>query len=71
VIVTPLIQTVGSLAAPKVPIVITGPPPLMIVEPAPAPTSCRRLSIVKPPSYVPAPTWIVSPGLAAAIAGAI
>src|SRR5216684_1951603 len=37
VTVTPSIETVGSLAAPKVPIVRTGPPPLMIVRPGPAP----------------------------------
>ena len=32
VIVTPRIATVGSVAAPKIPTVITGPPPLMIVS---------------------------------------
>jgi hypothetical protein len=50
VIVTPLIETVGSLDAPKLPTVITEPPPLMIVAPAPAPTNLTLLSIVKPPS---------------------
>src|SRR6266849_4676362 len=49
VIVTPPIETVGSLAAKIWPIVITGPPPLMIVRPGPAPTSLTLLSIVKPP----------------------
>src|SRR5262245_10141926 len=56
VIVTPLIVTVGSLAAKIWPIVITGPPPLMIVEPGPAPVSVRLLSMVNPPSKVPAAT---------------
>src|SRR5262249_62149743 len=50
VIVTPLIETVGSLEAPKVPIVITGPPPLMTVLPAPAPASLTLTLIVKPPA---------------------
>src|SRR5213078_192033 len=36
VIVTPSIETVGSLDAPKMPIVSTEPPPLMIVDSAPA-----------------------------------
>src|SRR5437667_12854274 len=39
VIVTPRIETAGSLAAKASPIVITGPPPLTIVRPAPAPTT--------------------------------
>src|SRR5712691_9536750 len=71
VIVTPSIETVGSLEAPKVPIVRTGPPPLMIVWAEPAPASLTLLSIVKPPSYVPAAIAIVSPLCAAASAGAI
>ena len=50
VIVTPSTVTVGSLSANAWPIVITGPPPSMIVEPAPAPTSFTLLLIVKPPS---------------------
>src|SRR4029453_17353511 len=37
VIVTPLIETVGSVAANAFPMVTTGPPPLMIVSPAAAP----------------------------------
>ncbi len=51
VIVTPLIETVG-FTAPN-PIVITGPPPSMVVAPADAPTRARSLSIVIPPAYVP------------------
>src|SRR6266849_617319 len=50
VIVTPLIETVGSLAAKIWPIVMTGPPPLMIVLPAPAPIRLALTSTVKPPA---------------------
>src|SRR5262245_56653901 len=50
VIVTPSIETVGSLAAKISPIVITGPPPLMVVRPGPAPASLTLTSIVKPPA---------------------
>jgi hypothetical protein len=50
VIVTPSIETVGSTTAPNSPIVTTGPPPLMIVRLAPAPTSLTLTSIVTPPS---------------------
>ena len=50
VIVTPSIETVGSDEAPNSPIVSTGPPPLMIVRLAPAPTSLTLTSIVTPPS---------------------
>src|SRR5439155_26772412 len=71
VIVTPSIVTVGSFAAPKVPIVSTGPPPLIVVRPDPAPTSLTLLSIVNPPSYVPALIEIVSPFFAAASAGGV
>src|SRR5215467_8872019 len=49
VMVTASIETVGSVVAPKDPIVITGPPPLMAVEPAPAPTIFTLTPIVKPP----------------------
>jgi hypothetical protein len=49
VIMTPVIETVGSPAAPTVPIVTTGLPPLMIVASEPAPTRRRLLSIVMPP----------------------
>src|SRR5438445_13112491 len=56
VMVTPLIETVGSPAALKVPIVITGPLPVIVVAPAPAPLRLRFLSIVKPPLQVPAAT---------------
>src|SRR5437868_122851 len=70
VIVTPSIETAGSLEAPKAPIVSTGPPPLMMVEPAPAPTMSRLTSIVTPPAYVPGPLRIVSPLCAPASAGA-
>ena len=55
-ILTPLIETVGSLVALNVPIVITGPPPLMVVEVAPAPARFKLLSIVRPPLYVPLAT---------------
>ena len=71
VIVTPSIDAVGSLEAPNVPIVSTGPPPLIVVRPDPAPRSLTFLSIVKPPAYVPVPIEIVSPFFAAASAGAI
>src|SRR5262245_41795002 len=70
VIVTPSIETVGSDEAPNSPIVTTGPPPLMTVLLAPAPTSLTLASTVTPPSYVPAPILIVSPSWAAASAGA-
>src|SRR6266567_5052781 len=71
VMVTASIETIGSVVAPKDPIVITGPPPLMAVETAPAPTIFTLTPIVKPPRYVPAATWIVSPLWAAAIASDI
>src|SRR5271165_6143046 len=46
VIVTPLIDTVGSVVAPNEPIVSTDPPPpLMVVAPGPAPISCKLFSI--------------------------
>jgi hypothetical protein len=50
VIVTPSIETVGSLAAKILPTVITGPPPLMIVRPGPAPAILTLRSIVNPPA---------------------
>src|SRR2546421_1673432 len=50
VIVTLAIDTVGSLDAFNTPTITTGPPRLINVKPAPAPTSWRLLSIVKPPS---------------------
>jgi hypothetical protein len=62
--------TVGSLAAPKVPIVTTGPPPLMIVLPAPEPRIVTLTSTVIPPAYVPGATVMTSPLAAAATAGA-
>jgi hypothetical protein len=49
-IVMPWIDTVGSLDAPKVPIVSTGPPPRIVVEADPAPTSFTLVSIVTPPA---------------------
>src|SRR5215831_7291920 len=70
VIVMPSMDTVGSLNAPNVPIVSTGPPPRMVVNPAPAPTTSTLASIVTPPAYVPGPIRIVSPLCAAATAGA-
>jgi hypothetical protein len=54
-----LIDTVG-FANPS-PIVITGPPPLMMVVAAEVPTSCTLLSIAMPPWNVPGSTRIVSP----------
>jgi hypothetical protein len=69
--VTASIDTVGSVVAPKDPIVITGPQPRMTVEPALAPTIWMLTPTVKPPRYVPAATWIVSPLWAAATASAI
>ena len=50
VTVTPSMTTVGSVAAPNVPMVMTGPPPLMIVRPAPAPMSLTLTSTVIPPA---------------------
>src|SRR5262245_17655143 len=61
VIVTPSIETVGSSEAPNSPIVSTGPPPLMIVRPAPAPTSLMLTASVPPPANGPGSTAIVSP----------
>src|SRR5205823_4946501 len=51
VIVTSRMVTVGSLEPPSVPTVITGPPPLIVVRPAPAPSIARLLVIAKPPRY--------------------
>jgi len=62
---TPVILTVTPEAT-----VTTGPPPLMMVLVGPAPASVRPFEIVMPPLYVPAAMEIVSPGLAAATAGA-
>lgn len=64
VIVTPLIETAGSLDAPKAPIVSTEPPP-MIVAADPAPSRNTLLVIVTPPAKVPGPMVIVSPSCAA------
>jgi hypothetical protein len=63
VIVTPRIVDVTPPAT-----VTTGAPPLIVVWPDPAPNKMTSVPIVKPPGYVPAPTTIRSPGLAAAIA---
>ncbi len=68
VIVTPLIVTVGSVPAPSSPIVNTGPPPLITVEPAPEPSSLTLASIVIPPANTPGPMWITSPSCAASTA---
>src|SRR6516165_85151 len=61
VMVTPEIETVGSVDAPKTPIVSTEPPPRSTVEPAPAPVIFTLTSIVTPPAYVPGAMVIVSP----------
>ena len=66
VIVTRLIETV-RLAVPS-PIVITGPPPSIVVAPADTPTRLTLLSIVIPPANVPGPSPIVSPSCAASTA---
>jgi hypothetical protein len=63
VIVTLLIETDRS-AVPS-PIVITGPPPSIVVAPADTPTRLTLLSIVTPPANVPAASSIVSPSSAA------
>ncbi len=68
VIVTPLIETVGSVEPLVTPIVITGPPPRMIVAAAPEPTSRTLLAIVIPPENVPSPIRILSPSCAASTA---
>ena len=61
VIVTPSIETVGSVSAKSVPIVRAGPPPLIVVAPAPAPRRARLFVIVTPPANVPRARTIVSP----------
>src|SRR6266540_164348 len=68
VTVTRLIETVGLVGANSVPIVITGPPPLMTVACASAPMSSTLLSMVIPPANVPGPIVIVSPSSAASTA---
>src|SRR5437868_3106541 len=71
VIVTPLSETVNLSAstAPATPIVSTGPPPRIVVRPAPEPTTVTLLSSVTPPAYVPGAIRIVSPSTAASKAG--
>src|SRR5262249_4761308 len=56
VIGTPLIVTVGSPPAKLGPVVMPGPPPLMIVDRGPPRVSVGLLSRVTPPSKVPAAT---------------
>src|SRR5919198_4471812 len=68
VTVTPEMLTVGSLSANSSPTVRTGPPPLMIVAAALAPTRLTLLSIVTPPLKVPAASLIMSPSWAASTA---
>jgi hypothetical protein len=65
VMVTLLIDTVGSLDAPKVPMVSTGPPPRIMVAADPAPRSWTLVVMVTPPAKVPGPMVIVSPSWAA------
>src|SRR5215213_11148070 len=50
VIVTPSMETVGSVVAPKDPIVAPVTPPRMMLAPAPAPTSLTLISMVNPPT---------------------
>ena len=65
-IVTPEIVTVGSLTAFASPTVSTGPPPLMMVDAAPAPCMWTLTRTVTPPAYVPglmrmrSPSWAAS-----------
>ena len=68
VMVTRLIETVGWSIPSGSPIVTTGPPPSIVVAPAPAPTSCTLFEIVIPPANVPGPIAIVSPSCAASSA---
>ena len=49
VIVTPLIDTTGSCAAPRAPIVSTCLPPRMIVDDAPEPWILTLLRMLTPP----------------------
>jgi hypothetical protein len=68
VIVTRLIATCRSLAPSNAPMVMTGPPPLMIVAPEDMPTRSTLFKIVIPPANVPGPILIVSPSCAASTA---
>src|SRR5207248_2525123 len=68
VLVTALVETVGSASASSWPIVTTGPPPLITVLPAPAPSSCTLVVIVIQPANVPGSILIVSPSCEAASA---
>src|SRR5919198_2149580 len=63
VTVTPVIVIVGrfGLHGNGAPIRITGPPPLMIVDDAPAPTRSTLTLTVTPPAYVPGRIRMVSP----------
>jgi hypothetical protein len=61
VIVTALMLTVGSELAFGSPIVTTGPPPSMMVFPAPAPMSDTLTLIVIPPEKGPGPILMTSP----------
>src|SRR5262245_33647316 len=64
VIVMRLIETVGW-GPMNAPIVMSGPPPWMVVAPAALPTRSMLFRIVIPPANVPGPTAIVSPSWAA------
>ena len=65
VTVTPVIETVGSVVDCSWPMRSTGPPPVMVVAPAPDPRMSTLTSIVTPPANVPGAIVIVSPSLAA------
>jgi hypothetical protein len=67
-IVTPSMDTVGSVGALYLPMVRTLSPPLMMVERASVPTIPTLTSTVTPPLKVPRPIWIVSPSWAASTA---
>ena len=62
------IEIVGCVGAPSIPSVSTGPPPWMIVFPAPSPTRSTLFPTVTPPAKVPRPILTVSPSLAASTA---
>ena len=68
VTVTPSIDTDSLSGAVARKIVSTGPPPVIVVAPEPAPLIATLLSMVTPPAKVPAATVIVSPSCAAVTA---
>jgi len=67
----PVTETPAIMTETPGTIEMTGPPPLIVVLAAPAPSRLMLFVTVKPPSYVPAAIWIVSPLVAAASAGPI